>query len=76
MESSRLSESVQPGTEVEVISVTQDDLRMDIITQVPMIYAFNRTDGSHGHEDRGLNHPVVGGDGPAPRIRSGICLFQ
>ena len=62
VQSAGLSERVQAGTEIEMIGVPEDDLRLDVLLQVPVIHALDGTDGSDGHEDGGMDLAVVGRD--------------
>ena len=47
------------GAEVQMVSIAQDDLRADVVAQIPLRYRFDRTRGSNWHENRRLDDPVV-----------------
>jgi len=70
VQSSCTLDDVHTGSQIEVIGVTQDNLRLDIISQFRHLY---RLDGAHranGHEDRGLDLAVVGRDESSSGIGS------
>ena len=71
-------QNVQSRSEVEVISVPEYDFCPYILFQIPVVYALDRTYGTHGHEDRSFYLSVVRGDDAASGIRSRVCrcLFE
>ena len=42
-----------------MVGVAQDNLRADVVAQIPLGHRLYRTRGSNRHEDRGLDDPVV-----------------
>ena len=69
-------QGLQPGPQIEMIGIAQDDLSPDIGFQVPMVHSFNRTDGTHGHKDRCLYGPVVRPDPSSACVGRRVCLKQ
>ena len=49
------------GTDIEVVGVTEDDLRPDL-DQILRCHRLDRTQGAHRHEDRRLHGAVQGRD--------------
>ena len=75
MEAAGLSENVGAGTKVEMVGIAQDDARLYIVAQFAHVDAFHGAAGAYGHENRGGNRAVVGGDYSGARIggwRSGF----
>ena len=61
MQTASLVQNVKSGTEVEVIGVAEDNLRLHLLAQYGEMHTFHTAACSHGHEDRGENLPMVGG---------------
>ena len=57
-----LPEDAEPGAQIEVISIAEDDLGPDIFLQIPMVHALDAAHRADGHEDGRTDLPVVGGD--------------
>ena len=60
MQAACLAEGVQTGTEVQMVRVAQDDLRLHILFQVLMIDAFDGAHRAHRHEYGGVDFAMVG----------------
>ena len=57
-----LEKRIQPGAQVEVVGVAEDDLGLDIRLQIPVIDTLDGSDGAHRHENGGADLTVVGRD--------------
>lgn len=60
MQTSCFAYSVESRSQVEVISVAEDNLGFHLLAQLLKMYAFYRAYRSHGHKDRCLYLSVVG----------------
>ena len=64
----RRLQHVGAGAEVQMVSIAQDDLRADVVAQIPLRHRFDRSCRSNRHENRRLDDPVVRCDA------AGTCL--
>ena len=73
-----LPEDIQPGTEIEMICIAEDDLGFDIFLKVLMVYPLYGPDSAYGHEDRGAYIAVAGMQDSATGggMRVGMYLFK
>ena len=67
------TQHIQTGPEVEVVCVAQDNLCLHLLAQFLEVHPLYGTCRSYGHEDRGLDLSVVGGDDACTRI---TCLIR
>ena len=65
MESTGRTKGIQTRTEIQVISIAQDDLRSDVLLQLLVIHTLDGTHGPDGHEDGSMDDAVIGRDGSA-----------
>ena len=73
VESAGLVKHVEARTEIEVIGVPEDDLGTYILFQIPVIDAFDGPYSPDGHEDGGMDLPVVGLDKTGPCRRCTVA---
>lgn len=61
-----LKESIQARSQVQVISVSEDNLSAYVLLQVPVIYSLHGTNRTYRHEDGGTDVSVSGGKRSRP----------
>ena len=76
MQATRLVQDFRSGTQVQVVGVTQDDLRPDVVLEVAERDSLDGAYRTHGHENRGLDIAVVGMYDSYTRSCPGIRIFQ
>ena len=64
----RRLQHVGAGAEVQMVSIAQDDLRANVVAQIPLRHRFDCSCRSNRHENRRLDDPVVRCDA------AGTCL--
>jgi len=63
-------------TQVEMVGIAQDDLRLYIVGQLPLRYGFYAAGGAYGHENRGEDLTVVGGYPACPGFGAVVCVLE
>ena len=78
METTSCLEYIKSRTEIKMICIAEDDLGLDILLEVSVIYAFDRTYRTYGHEDGGLDLTMVSRDDAAScsGVRVVMCLYK
>ena len=66
---------VQSRTQIEVIGITQNNLRLNILFQFGQMYSLNRAQCAHRHKDRCLYLPVVCGNQTRTGITFSVCIL-
>ena len=69
-------DDIHTGSQVQVIGVAQDDLRLDILTQFSHVNCLYSSHRAHGHEDGGLDLTMVGRDESSTRIGALGCGYE
>lgn len=59
MQATGLVYYVETRTEIKVIGISQNNLGIDIIPQIPVVYSLYRTYSSYRHKNWRLNHSMV-----------------
>ena len=59
------------GTQIEMVGVAQNDLRLYVVAQFAHVHAFHGAACAHRHEDGGLDGAVVGLYGGCPCVCAG-----
>ena len=72
MQISRLGDEILAGTQVQVVGIGKNDLRVAVL-QLVGGHGFHAGLGAHGHEDGGLDH-AVGRMQPAP-ASAGFAVY-
>ena len=70
MESSSLAQHIESRSEIEVICVSEYDLRIDILLKLMGMYRLDTADGAYGHEYRGRDTAMVCGYLAGSRFRA------
>src|SRR5690554_5356990 len=70
-----LTQYLQAGTQIKVISIAQNNLSPDSCLQVAHLDALNRTDRSNRHKNGRQNFPVVCGELPGPGLSRLIAVL-
>ena len=60
VESAGLMQNVRARAEIQVVGIAQDDLCAHLCFEFVKVYGLDAPDGTHGHEDRGLDDAVTG----------------
>ena len=58
----QIAESLTDMLEIldhEVVGVAENDLGFDLFLQLGLVYAFDRAEGTHGHENGGIDLAVL-----------------
>ena len=76
VQSACLMEDLSAGTEVEVVGVTEDDLRFDVVFEFLPLHTLDGTYGTDGHEDRREDIAMVGMDDTGSWSDAAIAIFQ
>src|SRR5574344_862255 len=63
-------------TEVEMVGVAKDNLRLDIVLKVAPLYALHGAHCADGHEDGREDVAVVGMNDPGTRRRTSIRVLE
>ena len=74
MESSGSLQHIKSRTQIEMLGVAEDDLGLDVLLKVSMIYALYRAYSAHRHEYRRLYLSMVRGDHTAAGRRLGVVM--
>src|SRR5690606_15496900 len=72
MKSPRLLQDVGLRPQVQVVGISKNDVRIDLLLQFPLMHSFYGSCGAYRHEDRGLDNSVIGGNLPGPGTAAGI----
>ena len=75
VQAARLLQHVEARSEVQVIGIAQNDLRLDVLLQLRQVHALDGTHGAHRHEDRRLYLPVVGRYQACAGIGLAVCIL-
>ena len=75
VQAARLLQHVEARTEVQVVGVAQNDLRLDVLLQLRQVHTLDGTHGTHRHEDRRLYLPVVGRYQACAGIGLAVCIL-
>jgi hypothetical protein len=59
MQAARLTKNLRAGTQVQMIRISQDYLRMDVVIQIALMHTLNRSYRSDRHEYRRKNIAMV-----------------
>jgi len=76
MQAPGLLQHFQPGTQVQVVCVTQNDLCLYILFELLLGHSFYGATRPHRHEDRRLYLPMIGDDNTRTGFGTGICMLQ
>ena len=76
VQASGILEYFHPRAQVQVIGISQNDLRLDIVPQAVLFHGLHTSDRAHWHKDRGLNFAVIRLDTPRARAGAGIGMFE
>lgn len=60
VQAARLLQHVEARTEVQVVGVAQNDLRLDVLLQFSQVHTFDGAHSAYRHEDGSFDLPVVG----------------
>ena len=66
----------QPGTQIQVVRISQDYLRLDVLLQLARMDALHAAQRTDRHEDRCLYASVVRGDFSGPCGRTGVRMLK
>ena len=72
MQPARLGQHVQSRPQVQVISVAQNNMRVDHLSEHILGHSLDRPLGAHRHEDGRLDRTVTGYKGASAGARMGI----
>ena len=75
MQSADLFQDMSSWAEVKMIGVSEDDLRLDIVSQLGDMDTFHRPLRADRHEDGGFNEAMIGRDQARSRVRFGIVIL-
>ena len=75
MQASRLTQDIQSRTQVEVIGVAQDDLRLHLLAEFGEVNTLHAAHRTHRHEYRCLYLPVIGGDHSRSRVTRLVAIL-
>ena len=75
MQSSGATEDVRTGPEEEMVGVTENDLRLDVVLEFLALHTLDGTYGTDRHEDGGEDISVVGMDDPGARSDTALPLM-
>ena len=75
VQAARLLQHVEARTEVQVVGVAQNDLRLDVVLQLRQVHALDGAQGTYGHEDGSLDLPVVGRYQACAGIGLAVCIL-
>ena len=67
MQPACLVQGIEPWAQVEVVRIAEDDLRVDVVTQLGHVDSLHGADRPDRHEYRGKDLPVVGLYTPSTR---------
>ena len=76
VQASRFVQDSGAGTQVEVVRITQDNLRVDVVQQVTFVHTFDGAHGPHGHEDRRQDVAMVRVDDACAGGTPAVSMFQ
>ena len=76
MQAAGFLNDVQPRSQVEVIGVAEDNLRLDVASEFAQVHAFHAAERPHGHEYRRFNLAVVGFDDAGAGIAAGEGMLE
>ena len=76
MQSTSFPKDIETRSEIQMIGVSQDDLRLYLIAQFGEMYAFDCTCCSDRHKNRCLNLSVIGGNDTSTCITGSIGMLQ
>ena len=62
VQSTCLAEDIQSRTEIQMVGIAQNDLRLDLFAKLGEMHRLHTSHRTDGHEDGGLNLTVIGGD--------------
>jgi len=71
----RLFDNVKAGTQVEVVSIAEDNLGVDVVPQFADMHRLNRPLGAYGHENGRFDAAVRRSDNTRPRFRGTVCMY-
>src|SRR5690606_6381666 len=76
MNATRAVQYIQPGTQVEVVSVAQDDLGFYGIDQLMLVHGFYCARGPNRHKYRGFDGSMCGFHETGTRLGLAICRLK
>ena len=76
MQAAGLFYNVQAGSQVEVIGVAEDNLRLDVVSEFAQVHAFHAAERAHRHEDGRFNLAVVGFDDTCSGVAAGEGMLE
>ncbi len=76
VQSARLIQRLGPRPQVEVVGISQNDLRPDLLPQVAVKNPFDAPHRPHRHENRGADFAVVGPKGARPGGGVRVGMFE
>ena len=75
MQSACLTKDVKSWTEIEMIGITKNDLRLDLFSQFGEMDTLHTTCRTNRHEDGGLNRTMGGLYQTSSCVTGGICML-
>ena len=71
-----LVQDISTRTQVEVIGIAKDDLRLDILLEESALYTLDGANRTNWHKNRGLDIPMVGMDYARACARVRIRMYK
>ena len=76
MESADALQHLRAGAEIEVIGVSENDFRLQVVNKFAKVNALHAADGTDGHEDGRVNHAVICREQSGASASVFLCVLQ
>ena len=76
MQTTSLVKNLRTRTEIKVIGVAENDLRLDILFEESALYTLDGTNRTNRHKNRGLDIPMVSMYHTRACARVRICMYK
>ena len=76
VQAARLLQCVKAGAHIQMVRVAEDYLRLDVVFEFALVHRLDRSHRADGHENRGLDGSVGGGDFAGAGLRLAVGGLQ